>query len=156
MSKSIQLLDSTYWDTKGIAHNKENLYTIINNLSTGVVVDLYESSSGRYVKYSNGLMIQTKRVYVEIAFNEWHDGVAWADFDMGNWLTPFKSSNMIVLIGDSLHMSGNNQAWSCQSPNDITSTYAGTFRALRVFDSGGQPSNKWPSYLYRTCIGFWK
>lgn len=156
MSKSIKLTDNTYWDTKGIIHNKQNLYNFLDNISNGVIVDTFESASGRYIKYSNGIMIQTKVIYNEISFHLWYGSVAYFDSYMGDWLVPFKSSNLIILVGDYFKISnGGNQMWSCQSPQDISATSAGTCRALRVSDEG-MTDVVWRGYIMRTCIGFWK
>lgn len=146
-----------------MASYKINADTYIGNsgktlalVANGIIEEIYESTDGRYIKYSNGIMIQTKRVYVNISFNVWYESIAYADFNMGAWLTPFKSGNMIVLVGDSIQMSGNNQAWPCSAPDNMTTTQAGTFRCLRTNDAGGAPTYKWTAYLYRTAIGFWK
>ena len=156
MSKSIKLKNNTYWDSKGIIHNKQNLYNFLNDISNGVIVDMFESASGMYIKYSNGLMIQTKRVYDEIAFKVWYGDISYFDTDMGDWLIPFKDNRLIVLIGDSFYTpQGSNQLWPCQSPNNITTTHAGIFRSLRVSDVGAT-NIIWKGYAVRTCIGFWK
>lgn len=128
----------------------------ITDLKYGVIVDMFESASGMYIKYSNGLMIQTKRVYDEIAFKVWYGDISYFDTDMGNWLIPFKDNRPIVLIGDSFYTpQGSNQLWPCQSPNNITTTHAGIFRSLRVSDVGAT-SIIWKGHAVRTCIGFWK
>lgn len=155
MSKSIKLTDNTYWDTNSIIHNKQNLYNFLNDISNGVIVDTFESASGMYIKYSNGLMIQTKIIYEEISFKTWYGSIAFFDSYMGDWLVPFKNDRLLILVSDFFLNQGNNQMWSCPSPNNISATSAGTCRSLRVNDVGATDV-VWKGHIMRTCIGFWK
>lgn len=59
MNKSIKPKNNTYFDSKGIVHDKKLLSDILNNID---IVESGSNANGTWIKYANGKMVQYNKI----------------------------------------------------------------------------------------------
>lgn len=143
-----------------MAKNIGNLQDKNGNTLFPSVIEVINQNDGIVFKYSDGTMLQTKYGTLNIPANgflQWGNDLAVAEMDLGDWIVPFISEQLLYVIGESHFVitgaSQLNQFWPCCG-GIINKTKAGSFRLVRPNDAGTTLS--WSVRVFRTAIGRWK
>lgn len=123
MAKSIKLPDETYWDSTGIAHEKQALNEIIESLlNKADIVESDTTWNNGCIRFSNGIQLAWKCMQVTAGGNAWGN-VYYSDHDLGDWAKAFLTCYVVTPYVNSL------QFWG--TIGNAGAISAGTFRCFR-------------------------